>query len=163
MEEYKKMAEENLIELQEQKQKADKNLLNIEWYMLAVNIPVYLVIIFIADILAEDGNTSLYIVLLVAGIIGIFGAAFIGVKIEYDAGYYECPNCGERYVPTMSVVVWAPHIGRRRKIKCPCGERYVPTMSVVVWDPHIGRRRKMKCPYCNEKGYHKKVLTRSKQ
>ena len=31
---------------------------------------------------------------------------------EHDAGYYECPHCHARYVPTMWAVVFSPHIGR---------------------------------------------------
>lgn len=51
------------------------------------------------------------------------------IKLEHDAGYYECPNCGKRYVPTMKAVVLASHKMRDRK---------------------------MKCPYCNQRAYHKK-------
>ena len=55
------------------------------------------------------------------------------LRVEHDAGYYECPHCQYRYVPTMKAVVLAPHIGRDRR---------------------------MKCPRCGKKGYHKKVLTK---
>ena len=55
----------------------------------------------------------------------------VAVKLEQDAGYYECPHCHARYVPALKAVVLAPHRGRSRK---------------------------MKCPYCGEKGYHKKRL-----
>ena len=46
------------------------------------------------------------------------------LKIEHDVGYYECPECGETYIPSMKAVVFAPHIGRSRKMTCPhCGHR----------------------------------------
>lgn len=71
--------------------------------------------------------------------IGLLGAALVflasgvvvAVKLEHDAGYYECPHYRTRYVPTLKAVVFAPHRGRSRK---------------------------MKCPHCSKKGYHKKVL-----
>ena len=60
---------------------------------------------------------------------------YFGLKIEHDAGYYECPNCGERYVPTMKAIIWAPHMG---------------------WN------RKLTCPYCGKKAYHKKVISKNR-
>ena len=44
---------------------------------------------------------------------------------------------------------------------CPhCGERYVPAMRAVWFAPHIGRSRLMKCPRCGKRGYHRKVMTK---
>ena len=49
-------------------------------------------------------------------------------------------------------------------MECPnCGERYVPSMKAVVMAPHIGRSRKMTCPHCGQKGYHKKVVSKNKE
>ena len=53
-----------------------------------------------------------------------FVAMCYGLKIEQDVGYYECPECGERYKPTYWKVFIAPHMGRTRRMKCPhCGEK----------------------------------------
>ena len=47
--------------------------------------------------------------------------------------------------------------------ECPnCGERYVPTFKAVFLAPHMGRTRQMKCPHCGNKGWHKKVLSKDK-
>ena len=64
------------------------------------------------------------------GLLGIANA----VRIEQAAGYYECPNCGHRYVPS--------------------------SYGKVLWVPHMGRSWKMSCPACGERGWHKKVLTK---
>lgn len=64
---------------------------------------------------------------------GCFAICFVGVKIEHDTGYYECPECGKRYVPTMKAVVMALHRGTARK---------------------------MTCPFCGKCAYHQKVLAR---
>ncbi|WP_141768240.1 hypothetical protein [Streptococcus gallolyticus] len=64
------------------------------------------------------------VLLIVAG--SVIFAVGIGnaVKIEQTAGYYECPNCHNKYVPTYQSVFWAPHMGRTRYMKCPeCGKR----------------------------------------
>lgn len=74
------------------------------------------------------GVCSIYL-----GVVIVIIGVVIGLRIEHDAGYYECPECKKRYVPTMKAVVMAPHYGITRKVRCP---------------------------YCNVKGYHKKVLTK---
>ena len=67
-----------------------------------------------------------------SGILGItiFGAGIFGVsmyhaiKIEREVGYYECLDCGHRYVSGFAAFINAPHIGKTRKMKCPqCGRR----------------------------------------
>ncbi|MCQ2815616.1 MAG: hypothetical protein MJ227_05080, partial [Bacilli bacterium] len=50
------------------------------------------------------------------------------------AGYYVCPNCGEKYIPTH---------------------------KNVLFSLHINRTRYMKCPNCGKKGWHKKLLARA--
>ena len=56
---------------------------------------------------------------------GIFGVSlYYAIKIEREVGYYECPDCGHRYVPGFAAFINAPHMGRTRKMKCPqCGRR----------------------------------------
>ena len=50
--------------------------------------------------------------------------AFVLVKIEQVAGYYECQKCHHKYVPTYWTTNLAPHIGRTRHMRCPkCGEK----------------------------------------
>ncbi len=44
----------------------------------------------------------------VLGVVGIMSA----LKIEQEAGYYECGKCRQRYVPTYKSVVWAMHVNR---------------------------------------------------
>ena len=73
--------------------------------------------------------------LLVISYVAIVLFGIMGMKIEHDAGYYECPNCGERYVPSMLAVLLAIHVGTARRLKCP---------------------------YCEKRGFHKKVVSKKK-
>ena len=51
-------------------------------------------------------------------------ACAFGIKIEAETGFYECGKCGHRHVPTYSSVLWAPHMGRTRYMRCPkCEEK----------------------------------------
>lgn len=87
-----------------------------------MTIAVSLTMILVGCYLAKD-HLALAIVLWAFGIAVVFATCFVGVKIEHDAGYYECPECGERYIPTMKAVVMALHRGTARKMTCPfCGK-----------------------------------------
>lgn len=131
MENYQKKAEENLMELQKQEELNNKKLLALETVIGFTSSIAFLVMIFAASFAVE--NFWWRIVLILAGMVIFVVGIVFAIKLEHDAGYYECPHCGARYVPTMTAVVFAPHI----------------------W-----RSRKMKCTHCGKKGYHKKVLTK---
>ena len=76
---------------------------------------------------------TLRILLIVIGLIPLLIATPFMLKIEQIAGYYECKECGHKYVPTYKAVNLAQHIGRTRK---------------------------MRCPNCNKKSWHKKVISK---
>lgn len=135
MDDYMKKAEESLLEMQAKAEKADKNLLRMELVMGIVFIPMCIVVQKLSEMISSQGNVVLGNALLVLSYVAILVFGIIGIKIEHDAGYYECPNCGERYVPSMLAVVLAIHVGTTRRLKCP---------------------------YCEKRGFHKKVLTKKK-
>ena len=135
MDDYMKKAEESLLEMQAKAEKADKNMLRMELVMGIVFIPMCIVVQKLSEMISSQGNVVLGNALLVLSYVAILVFGIIGIKIEHDAGYYECPNCGERYVPSMLAVVLAIHVGTTRRLKCP---------------------------YCGKRGFHKKVLTKKK-
>ena len=132
MENYKETSDALLLEMKKQEESSNKRILNLEKVLSIMTIVVSLAMIFVGCYLIKN-YLALGIALLVFGAAIVFVACFIGVKIEHDTGYYECPVCKERYIPTMKAVVMALHSGTSRK---------------------------MKCPYCGNKSYHKKVLTK---
>ena len=56
--------------------------------------------------------------MVVGMLIFIIGVGF-AIKIEKDAGYYECQHCHNRYVPDYNSVLFSIHYGRIRYMKCP--------------------------------------------
>ena len=129
MEDYRQKAEENLLALKQQEIRNSRKLLNLELFIGTITTVSCLIMVFAACFATQIwgwriGLLGAALVLMAAGIA-------VAVKLEREAGYYECPHCRARYVPTLKAVVFAPHRGRSRK---------------------------MKCPYCGNKGYHKKVL-----
>ena len=122
MENYNEKSEELMLEMVEQKEKSDRWMLRAEIFMGSSCVAVLLTMCVIAAYAQiEDW---LRIVLIVIGMVPILVACPVMLKIEQVAGYYECANCGHRYVPTYKSVNLAMHMGRTRHMKCPkCGER----------------------------------------
>jgi DNA-directed RNA polymerase subunit RPC12/RpoP len=118
MEDYKKMAEENLMALRRQEEEANRKLLGLEWVIGILSVLSYL-LCFCAGVYAV--SSRLWKGLLMGGgtVLLLTGVSF-ALKIEQSAGYYECPKCGHRYVPSLSAVFLAPHFGRTRWMRCPC-------------------------------------------
>lgn len=119
---YKDSYEKNLLDMVRQKEEADKKMLSLE-----ILIGVFSMIILFAFVFTASFVTMadwLRVVLIVVGFaIAIVGIVF-ALKIEQEAGYYECAKCHHKYVPTFSSVLWAPHVNRTRHMKCPeCGKR----------------------------------------
>ncbi len=132
MENYKEIAEQNLIEMRKQEEQANKRLMSAEYFLVTLAVIASLAMIIIGILLAAE-NWIAAAVLCSLGALIIISAIVYGLKIEHEAGYYECPECKERYVPSLKAVVLAPHYGTTRK---------------------------MRCPHCHKRGYHKKVMTK---
>ena len=126
---YKAMAEENLLQLQKQEESSNKKLLSLEVVIGVIATVAFMAMVFAAGYAVESHLWQ--IIMIAVGVIILSVGCYFALKIEREAGYYQCPNCQKRYVPSMKAVVWAPHIFRSRRLKCP---------------------------YCNKSGYHKKVL-----
>ena len=121
MEDYREKSEKLLIEMAKQKEQADKNLLALEILIGVLSIIILLGFTFAASFF--DMPDWARICLIIAGVVPCLVGLFFALKIEQTAGYYECAECGHRYVPTFGRVLWAPHMGRTRYMKCPkCGK-----------------------------------------
>lgn len=136
MEDYKNKAEENLLEMTQKVEKRDKLLLQLELWMIGSVIPLFVGMSLFGSYLCDNGQVVWGSIIIFSQFLLLIPFVYFGLKIEHDAGYYECPNCGERYVPTMKAMFWAPHMGRTRK---------------------------MTCPHCGKKGYHRKVVSKNKE
>lgn len=117
MNNYNENSEKILLEMVKQKEEADKRLLFIEILMGILCMVVFFALVLVASLVNLE--EWLRILLIVIGFSPLLIACPFMLKIEQTAGYYECPKCGNRYVPTYSSVFFAPHINRTRYMKCP--------------------------------------------
>ena len=122
MKNYDKKTEELLLEMHKQKEQSDRRLLTIEIVMGVITLVLYIALVMGVGFLPIKESTQVMIIMLATLLIVIM--AFVALKIEQVAGYYECRKCHHKYVPTYSSVLWAMHIGRTRYMKCPdCNKR----------------------------------------
>ena len=129
MDDYKKQAEENLIEMKKQKEESDKRLLTAEIVIGILTTLVFLILIFVASFVKMED--WLRVTLIATGVVPFIIMILFAIRIEQTAGYYECQKCHHKYIPTY----WS-----------------------VLGAMHTGRTRYMKCPNCNEKSWQKKVI-----
>ena len=126
MKTYNKQAEENLIQMIKEKEESDKRLLNLE-IVLGITGTLFLLVMLFTGILGYQYlGLPLWAMLLMmsVGFIVFMVAILFCVLIEQKAGYYECKECHQTFVPTYLQVLFAPHINRTRYMKCPhCGKR----------------------------------------
>ncbi len=119
---YDKRAEENLLAMKRELEEKNRQMLRTEYWVAFPAVLAGIVLVFVAAFVAMPA--WLRIALLAFALVMIFTVAFIAVGIEQKAGYYECQNCGHRYVPTYWQTNLAPHSLRTRYMKCPeCGKR----------------------------------------
>ncbi len=123
MENYNQELENKLIEMVKEKEQKDKHLLALEWVIGILSLLVLLIPIIIGALVPIE-KEWMRTVILFSGFIPCFIGCTFALKIEQVAGYYACPKCGHRYVPTYKAVNLAMHFGRTRWLKCPqCGKK----------------------------------------
>ena len=123
MENYDKEMENKLIELVKEKEETDKKMLSLEVIIGVLSCVILFTPIFFAAYLPNLTALQIALLILAGFIPGIVGLA-VSMRIEQTAGYYECQNCGHRYIPSLKSMYLAMHMGRTRFMECPeCGKK----------------------------------------
>lgn len=118
-EEYRKKAEENMVNLVKEAQESKKKIL------LSATVAV-LVIVAAVPLFVISGAFSMEIwlrfILMGIGIFIIIAGITVACILDREAGAFECPECHERFVPEMREYIMGPHTFTKRKLHCPkCG------------------------------------------
>ncbi|MBQ2639398.1 MAG: hypothetical protein IJF92_01345 [Bacilli bacterium] len=97
-----------------------KLLLKLEWVIgLTASISLF-TLVFTASFI--EMNNIIRVLLIVIGFVIFVVGVLYCIKIEQVAGYYQCNNCHNKYIPTYKDVLLSMHIKRTRYMKCPkCG------------------------------------------
>ena len=118
--EYKESADENALELINEKNRNKKQL----WFAYIL-ISALLISSFTLLLLSAFMEMPMWlsILLIVESLAMIVGACVIFCFMDNDAGYFECPHCHTRFKPTMEDYIKGIRNITTRKLKCPhCGE-----------------------------------------
>ncbi len=122
MSNYNEKLEKNLISMIKEKERADKRLLSMEIF-IGVLVSAILISLMLTAAYVQMADWLRVCLIVVGFVVFAIGIAY-AVKIEQTAGYYECKECGHKYVPTLGNMVWSMHMGRTRFMKCPeCGKK----------------------------------------
>ena len=130
-ENYMKQAEDNLIKLKEMEETTNKTLLMMEVVIGFTCSITFFIVLFVASF--AKMNLIPRIILISTAIIVFIIGIFLAMKLEREAGYYECNKCHHKYIPNI-FPFW--------------------------FSMHFGRTRYMKCPKCHQRSWNKKVLTK---
>lgn len=131
-ENYREIAEKNLNEMISLEKEKNTKLEKAQSFIICSGLIISIFTIVCGFLIAFD-NSFVSIALMYFGGAVILVDVFYAAILEHDSGYYECKNCGHRYVP--------------------------PTKA-VIFSTHVGSDRILKCPECSKKDWHKKVLTK---
>lgn len=118
-EDYRKKAEENMVNLVREAQESKKKI--ILSAMVALLVIVAATPMFVISG-AIEMNTWIRVILIAIGFVVIVIGIAIACVLDRDAGAYECPECKTRFVPDMKDYIMGAHTITKRKLVCPhCG------------------------------------------
>ena len=123
-ENYTQKAEQQLLELQKQKQHSDKRLLFSEIIIAVVSTILFLIVVYTCVYAIQLNFIVVPVVFIcIATLLFLFAMSYC-LYLEQTVGYYVCTNCNHKYVPTFKQVLFATHCNRSRRFKCPhCHKR----------------------------------------
>lgn len=125
MEKYNAAMERNLLEMVKQKEEKDRQLLKTEIVLGIVSMVFLFAMIAVGAVFMKQGQPRwIFFLLFGVGLVQFLICMMFALRIEQTAGYYECAECGHRYVPSFAAVTFAMHMNRTRYLTCPaCGKR----------------------------------------
>ena len=119
---YKENAEEYIVADLMKKQKEAKRRIAVSIVVAVITILASLSIILLSALLSAPMRVRI-VCIAISFIIIILGIGVCCV-LTVDAGVYECPVCGEKFVPSMKDFIGGVHTFTKRKLKCPkCGKK----------------------------------------
>ena len=122
MENNTEIMEKNLIEMAALNERTNKMLIHTEYILIALMVFIVIAGALVSSYLVSE--SWLRAVIMGICFLLIFVNAPFCWRIETKTGYYQCSECGHKYVPTYKASIWSPHMGTTKYMKCPeCGKR----------------------------------------
>lgn len=131
--EYKQKAEEKLVNMIKERDANRKayRLTNIAGLMSSV---IFVTLMVLVCVYAGTIPLTLTIILTVLAIGEFAAGLYVATLGEQSIGYYQCPECGEYFIPTYREYLMGIHIGSIRRLSCPHCCRKVWAKKVMSRD-----------------------------
>ena len=117
----KKYTDKEDIMLSKIEKEYNKKIFTAIWVIMLTSIAFLLTVISFTSIFIEEG--PLFLVIVLSSVVLFLIPCFFALKLEAQTGYYECKKCKHKFPSTFKEVLWAPHMGTTRYLKCPECER----------------------------------------
>lgn len=131
MKDYENKNEELLLEMAKQEEQKNKRLMLDMWVLTITACIFYIGIVALAALTLEDGPV-LGTIICISTVLLVF-VCFYGLKLETDAGYYECQKCHHKFEErNYFKIMIVPHIGTSRLLKCPKCRKISLTKKVMT-------------------------------
>ena len=117
---YKKKAEENIMNLVKEKSESKKKII-LSVIVMVITFMAGVVLIMTSGLLEMPLWFRIH--LIVTGAIAIIGGILVATMLDMDAGTFECKYCETRFKPTAGEYLKGAQTITKRKLKCPnCGK-----------------------------------------
>ena len=117
--EYRQKAEENIMNLISEREE-NKKKFRLTFLVGMIATISFVTLIMVVCIYTEVISLPVKL-LLIAIACSIFAIGlYVAMEGERTIGYYKCPHCGEKFVPTFWQYTAGLHIITTRRLKCPC-------------------------------------------
>lgn len=121
-EHYKENAEEYIFFDLKKKRKDAKKRLTVSFIVAFITILAGTLITILGALLSAP--VWVRICCLISALVIIVLGIGVCCALTVDAGIYECPTCGEKFIPSAKDFILGLHIFTKRKLKCPkCGTK----------------------------------------
>ena len=118
---YQKKAEGNMMDLMKENEENRKRM---ALSMITVVITIIAVCALIVIASFPDLPAIVRIILIVLSVAVAVAGIAAAAMLEIRAGYFECPDCKELFVPSMNEYIKSYHTFTKRRLTCPkCGKR----------------------------------------
>ena len=118
---YQKKAEGNMMDLMKENEENRKRM---SLSMITVVITIIAVCALIVIASFPDLPAIVRIILIVLSVAVAVAGIAAAAMLEIRAGYFECPDCKELFVPSMNEYIKSYHTFTKRRLTCPkCGKR----------------------------------------
>ena len=117
-----KESSNTILELLNDNEIKNKSLMVGVWTILIFTSILYIIILTLLLIGFKESKNFNFLIII--STILFLLANFFGLKLEANAGYYECKNCHHKFKPSYKEMFWAMHLGTKRYLKCPKCHKY---------------------------------------